>query len=48
MGNIQSIYCNIRLGEKDLLNHYDVCGAILRKDICNNVHLLVFTRILTK
>ena len=29
--NVQSNYYNIRLSEKDLLNHYVVYGAILRK-----------------
>jgi hypothetical protein len=37
MGNVQSNYYNTRFSETDLLNHYDVCRALLRKDICDNV-----------
>jgi len=31
MDNVQSNYNNIQTSEKDLLNHYDLYGAILRK-----------------
>ena len=31
MDNVQSNYYNIRLSGKDLLNHYDLYGATVRK-----------------
>jgi hypothetical protein len=36
MGNVHSNYCDIQLSKKDLL-YYDAYGAILRKDIYNNI-----------
>ena len=37
MDNVQSSYYNTRLSETNLLNHYDVYGATLRKNLCNNI-----------
>jgi hypothetical protein len=37
MDNVQSSYYNTWLSETNLLNHDDVHGAILRKNLCNNI-----------